>query len=90
MSQATHLYFDHPAEPDPEERGLNWATRFTDTRKVFSFMPDNLYENIDTLLSGKKTSKYDICGRNMEKCDELQKRQNIIGRIFGGGGGGKV
>ena len=80
MSQATHLYFDHPAEPDPEEWGLNWATRFTDTKKVFSFIPDSLYENIDTLLSGQKTSVSEICGENREKCDELRERQNVIGR----------
>ncbi|CAG5129713.1 unnamed protein product [Candidula unifasciata] len=29
LSHATHLYFDHPDEPDPEERGNYWATRFT-------------------------------------------------------------
>ena len=81
MSHATHLYFDHPAEPDPEEWGLNWATRFTDTKKVFSFMPDNLYANIDTLLSGEKTSVPEVCGRNMEKCDKLQERQNVIGKL---------
>ena len=80
MSQATHLYFDHPAEPDPEERGLNWATRFTDTRKVFGFMPDNLYNNIDILLSGEKTSQAEICGNNMEKCDALERHENVIGR----------
>ncbi|KAK3722061.1 hypothetical protein QZH41_007366 [Actinostola sp. cb2023] len=35
MTQATHLYFDHPQEPDPEERGYYWATRFTDTPTGF-------------------------------------------------------
>jgi hexosaminidase len=47
MSHATHLYFDHPYEPDPEERGLYWAPRFIDTLKTFGFMPDHLYQNID-------------------------------------------
>ena len=42
MTQATHLYFDHPYEPDPEERGYYWATRYTDTRKAFGFMPDDI------------------------------------------------
>ncbi|WAQ95735.1 HEX-like protein [Mya arenaria] len=42
LTQATNLYFDHPQEPDPEERGLYWATRFTDTKKVFRFMPESL------------------------------------------------
>jgi len=52
MSQATNLYFDHPYEPDPEERGLYWATRFTDTHKTFGFMPDNIYANADFRRDG--------------------------------------
>lgn len=36
------LYFDAPYQPDPQERGNDWATRGTDTRQVFEFMPDNL------------------------------------------------
>ena len=34
LSHATHLYFDHPHEPDPRERGYYWATRFASTEKV--------------------------------------------------------
>ena len=52
MSQATHLYFDMPQEPDPEERGQYWASRYTDTKKTFSFMPDYLYANSDVRRSG--------------------------------------
>ena len=52
MSQATHLYFDQPYEPDPEERGEYWASRFTESKKVFSFMPDDLYANSDVTRSG--------------------------------------
>ncbi len=37
LSAATHLYFDHPSEPDPDERGFYWATRYTDMHKTFSF-----------------------------------------------------
>ncbi|XP_033746118.1 beta-hexosaminidase-like [Pecten maximus] len=78
MSQATHLYFDHPYEPDPEEVGLYWATRYIDTRKTFNFMPDNIFANADVKLTGKALSREDI-----EKCNEdndiLTEKQNVIG-----------
>ncbi len=35
-------YFDFPYEADPKERGFYWASRQTNTRRVFEFMPDNL------------------------------------------------
>lgn len=79
MSQATHLYFDHPYEPDPEERGFYWATRYTDTAKTFSFQPDSLYRNIDTNRSGQKLTLADVCGPDGKKCVQLQKPGNIIG-----------
>ena len=53
LAPATHLYFDQPQEPDPEERGQYWASRFTETRKVFSFMPEDLYANADVERSGE-------------------------------------
>lgn len=78
MSQATHLYFDHPYEPDPEEVGLYWATRYIDTRKTFNFMPDNIFANADVKLNGKVLTKEDV-----EKCNEdndvLIEKQNVIG-----------
>ncbi len=39
------LYFDHPYEADPKERGYYWATRFTNMRKLFAFIPGNLPAN---------------------------------------------
>ncbi|KAH3883996.1 hypothetical protein DPMN_007966 [Dreissena polymorpha] len=80
MAQATNLYFDQPQEPDPEERGLYWATRFTDTRKVFDFRPDSLYDNIREDRSGNPQSKHGICGEDMSKCTLLKKPENVIGR----------
>ncbi|XP_046350295.2 uncharacterized protein LOC124131226 [Haliotis rufescens] len=79
MSQATHLYFDHPYEPDPEERGYYWATRYTDTRKTFGFMPDNLYGNIDVQRTGKPITRADVCGQHDEKCPSLTAPENIVG-----------
>ncbi|MBX2885845.1 MAG: carbohydate-binding domain-containing protein [Granulosicoccus sp.] len=50
------LYFDHPYEADPKERGYYWATRYTDTRKVFSFMPSNLPQNAETSVTREGNS----------------------------------
>lgn len=36
------LYFDFPYEADMKEPGLTWASRHTNTKKIFDFMPDNL------------------------------------------------
>ncbi|KAL8594715.1 hypothetical protein ACOMHN_051661 [Nucella lapillus] len=79
MAQATHLYLDHPYEPDPEERGLYWATRFTSTRKSFSFMPSDLYANADVSRSGDPVKQEDLCGKDGESCVPLTKPQNIAG-----------
>ena len=46
-----YLYFDFPYEVDPKERGYYWATRFTDTQKVFSFAPENLPQNAETSVN---------------------------------------
>ncbi|KAK3094743.1 hypothetical protein FSP39_005676, partial [Pinctada imbricata] len=79
LSPATHLYFDHPYEPDPEERGLYWATRYSDTKKMFGFMPDNLYINFLTKRSGERISMRDLCGIDMKNCPKLIKPENVIG-----------
>ncbi|XP_063420578.1 beta-hexosaminidase-like [Mytilus trossulus] len=79
MSHATHLYFNHPYEPDPEERGLYWAPRFTDTFKTFGFMPDKLYENIDISRMGAQLNRSKICGENDVNCPSLQVPEHIIG-----------
>ncbi len=46
-----YLYFDFPYEVDPKERGFYWATRFTDTHKVFTFAPENLPQNAETSVN---------------------------------------
>ncbi|XP_032217891.2 beta-hexosaminidase [Nematostella vectensis] len=78
MTQATHLYFDHPYEPDPEERGYYWAPRYIDTRKTFGFMPDNLYANADFTRMGDPI--VDLC-QTMYKgqCVPLKEPNNIAG-----------
>ncbi|XP_013407629.1 uncharacterized protein LOC106171729 isoform X1 [Lingula anatina] len=77
MTQATHLYFDHAYEPDPEERGFYWATRYTDTERVFGFMPDDLWANLDKDLWGNKLTLEKYC--KDFQCTKLEKPENIVG-----------
>jgi hexosaminidase len=53
LSYSSHLYLDHPQEPDPEERGLYWSTRYTDTRKVYSMISNNIYAAEEETGMGK-------------------------------------
>ncbi|KAL3851686.1 hypothetical protein ACJMK2_015413 [Sinanodonta woodiana] len=78
MSQGTHLYFDHPYEPDPEERGLYWAARYIDTHKTFSFMPDNIYANADVKLTGEGLPE-DFIEQQQDDQDTLKHPENIVG-----------
>ena len=41
------LYFDFPYEADPKEHGYYWASRNTNERKLYGFMPDNLPANAE-------------------------------------------
>lgn len=47
LSNPEVLYFDFPYEADPKEHGYYWASRATNSQKVFSFMPDNLAANAE-------------------------------------------
>ncbi|MGL5358333.1 MAG: family 20 glycosylhydrolase, partial [Shewanella sp.] len=47
LSNPEVLYFDFPYEADPKEHGYYWASRATNSHKVFSFMPDNLPANAE-------------------------------------------
>lgn len=77
LSSATHLYFDHPTEVNPHNRGYHWAARVTDLAKVFSFMPDNLYANAQRTLEGERIGNLnDLVGKVNEP---LRATQNIIG-----------
>ncbi|XP_071112715.1 beta-hexosaminidase-like [Haliotis cracherodii] len=79
MSQATHLYFDHPYEPHPEERGLYWSGRYLDTHKVFSFMPDTLYANADRKMTGEPFTEAELKKLSLENECMLTRPENIIG-----------
>lgn len=74
---ATHLYFDHPQEAHPSERGYYWASRFTSTQKVFGFKPGNLYGNADFMRNGRAIDNLEAeVGRELMV---LKKPENIIG-----------
>jgi hexosaminidase len=77
LSSGTHLYFDHPQEAHPQEAGFYWASRFINTRKVFGFMPDNLYANADTMRNGTPIVNLEAdVGRELVS---LEKPDNILG-----------
>ena len=81
LTQATHLYFDHPYEPDPEERGYYWAPRFIDTRKTFGFIPDDVYANADFTRMGEPI--VNLCEEMYKgKCVPLKEPQNIAGSLL--------
>ncbi|CAE6889261.1 COG3525 N-acetyl-beta-hexosaminidase [Vibrio sp. B1FLJ16] len=50
VSNPDYVYMDMPYEADPKERGYYWATRATDTRKMFGFAPENMPQNAETSL----------------------------------------
>ncbi|ALU43248.1 family 20 glycosylhydrolase [Pseudoalteromonas rubra] len=77
LSHGTHLYFDHPYEPHPAERGYYWAARYTDSKKTFSYMPDDVYVNADFTRSGAPIENLEaLVGRAMPA---LEKPENILG-----------
>jgi len=77
-------YFDFPYQADPKEPGFYWASRGTDSRKVFEFMPDNLPAHAEIWR--------DRNGQNYVADDQLQRdiqgsvlhRPLAAGRTFSG------
>ncbi|MBD1580988.1 family 20 glycosylhydrolase [Pseudoalteromonas sp. S16_S37] len=77
LSHGTHLYFDHPYEAHPEERGYYWATRYIDTKKAFGYMPDDVYANADFTSNREPIVNLEaLVGRELPK---LEKPENILG-----------
>lgn len=79
LSHATHLYFDLKYEVDPEEIGLYWASREIPLKKVFSYRPDSVYDNMDLDLSGVPVDRDNIC-RDFG-CPQLSEPNNVIGQL---------
>lgn len=77
MSHGTHLYLDHPNETHPDERGYYWAARYTDAKKIFGYMPDDVYANADKTRTGAVINDLEqLVGRALPK---LEKPENILG-----------
>ncbi|MEH6394174.1 family 20 glycosylhydrolase [Pseudoalteromonas sp.] len=53
LSSPDVTYFDFPYQSHPQEPGNHWASRAIDSKKVFSFMPDNLPAHAETWRSVK-------------------------------------
>ena len=79
LGPATHMFFDAPTEPDPLELGWYWATRYTDSRKIFGFMPDDLFLNADVTAMGSPINMTELCQNN--GCPKTTKPANIIGKF---------
>ncbi|XP_045174916.2 beta-hexosaminidase-like [Mercenaria mercenaria] len=71
LAYGSYLYFDHPYEPDPEERGLYWATRKISTRDAWEFTPSIMFN--DKHLDCPKVIK------DKTECFDLMKPENIMG-----------
>ena len=72
LSHGTHLYFDHPQEAHPEERGYYWATRYSDSARVFGYMPDQLYANADKTRDGEVITDLEaLVGRAMPALESV-------------------
>lgn len=83
QSSATNLYFDHPHEAHPEERGYYWAARFTDTEKVFFYRPDHYYSNAEFKRDGTPiTDLAKLMGRPLPPLDKPDNMLGIQGQVW--------
>lgn len=64
LSNPEVLYFDFPYVADPKEQGYYWASRNSNERDLYSFMPDNLPANAEQWT--------DIEGQPFEADDRLK------------------
>lgn len=71
LAYGSYLYFDHPYEPDPEERGLYWATRKISTLDAWEFSPAIMFNDNHLECPGAIV--------NSEECFKLLKPENIMG-----------
>ena len=83
LSPGTHLYFDHPHEAHPQERGYYWATRYTGIDTVFGFLPDKLYANAKTTRSGELIDDLErLLGRALPSLKQPQNMLGIQGQVW--------
>ncbi|SNY57185.1 hexosaminidase [Arsukibacterium tuosuense] len=83
QSPGTNLYFDHPQEAHPAERGYYWAARYTDTEKVFFYRPDHLYHNAEFTRDGSAiTDLAALLGRELPQLEKPQHMLGIQGQLW--------
>ncbi len=83
QSPGTNLYFDHPQEAHPAERGYYWAARYTDTEKVFFYRPDHLYHNAEFTRDGTPiTDLAALLGRPLPQLDKPENMLGIQGQVW--------
>ena len=83
QSAGTNLYFDHPQEAHPEERGYYWAARYTDTEKVFFYRPDHLYHNAEFTRDGTAITDLEaLLGRPLPKLEKPEHMLGIQGQLW--------
>jgi hexosaminidase len=75
LTSPDFLYLDHPYEADPKERGYYWATRFTNVKKLFSYISGNLPAN-SQLTKDRMGGDYTGAFAGVV---ELTQPQNVIG-----------
>lgn len=82
ISSATHTYFDHPYEPDPEECGLHWCVRKLDTQTVFEMRPLDMYacqdERFHKIDHEKLQNKKAILGVQSQIWGELLRTESMF------------
>ena len=78
LSHAHVLYLDHPSEPDDEEPGLFWATRYTSTRKIFKY----LSATPPHVINGSFAHRQLCDSYGMGDCVQLSHPQNVIGDLL--------
>ena len=74
----THYHLDVPYEPDPEEKGVYWDRRYTDTYLTLAFTPDDIFGNVDLTRMGDYNIDFEGLCPNYE-CPKTTKPENILG-----------
>jgi hexosaminidase len=81
LSSPEVLYFDQPYEADPKEHGYYWASRATNTEKVFQYMPDNLPAHAE-FWTNREGNAY-IADDTKTPLAQGQKFYGIQGQLWG-------
>ncbi|MBC7487234.1 MAG: family 20 glycosylhydrolase, partial [Cytophagaceae bacterium] len=75
LSNVTNLYLDLAYSKDPKEHGYYWGG-FTNTKKVYEFIPLNIYQNASLDLLG---NPLDLAGLANKVRLTAQGKENILG-----------